>query len=200
MARVLPALRARRAAARGEAELQRHLLLAAQLQSSRHYPHGWSSPYDVYDSRWFEGESSAEKRTLSSPRSLPSSSPRLRQSSASWFVVEYGARALHHIGTVLKGLAQKGPIFDTRGFPVALIRLAIQSHLHQRRVLSRCRCGEALGRRTRRQTMMPSSDAACSAHGEQRGGSVRRLMARRGGELASSPVMPRRRPSMMPSL
>ena len=33
--------------------------------------------------------------------SLPSSSPRLRQSSASWFVVEYGARALHHIGTVI---------------------------------------------------------------------------------------------------
>ena len=35
---------------------------------------------------------------------LPSSSPRLRQSSASWFVVEYGARALHYIDTVL-GLA-----------------------------------------------------------------------------------------------
>ena len=32
---------------------------------------------------------------------LPSSSPRLRQSSASWFVVEYGARALHYIDTVL---------------------------------------------------------------------------------------------------
>ena len=67
--------------------------------------------------------------------------------------------AVHNNG-VIKGLAQKGPIFDTRGFPVALIRLAIQSPLHQRRVLARCRCGEALGRRTRRQTMMPSSDAA----------------------------------------
>ena len=33
--------------------------------------------------------------------SLPSSSPRLRQSSGSWFVVEYGTRALHYIGTVL---------------------------------------------------------------------------------------------------
>ena len=33
--------------------------------------------------------------------SLPSSSSRLRQRSASWFVVEYGTRALHHIGTVL---------------------------------------------------------------------------------------------------
>ena len=32
---------------------------------------------------------------------LPSSSPRLRQSSASWFIVEYGARALHYIDTVL---------------------------------------------------------------------------------------------------
>ena len=33
--------------------------------------------------------------------SLPSSLPRLRQSSGSWFVVEYGARALHYIDTVL---------------------------------------------------------------------------------------------------
>jgi len=63
----------------------------------------------------------------------------------------------------IRGSGENVPIFDTRGFPVALIRLAIQSHLHQRRVLSRCRCGEALGRRTRRQTMMPSSDAASDA-------------------------------------
>ena len=104
LTRVLPALRARRAAARGEEELQLHLLLAAQLQSSCHCPHGCCRPYGVHDSRWFEGESSTEKRTLSSPRSVPSSPPRLRQSSAARYPFEYRARSLVYVEAVL-GLA-----------------------------------------------------------------------------------------------
>ena len=51
LSRLLPALRARRAAARGEEELQQHLLLAAQLQSSWYCPHGCFPPYGVHDSR-----------------------------------------------------------------------------------------------------------------------------------------------------
>ena len=101
LTRLLPALRARRAAARGEEELQQHLLLAAQLQSSCHCPHGCFSPYGVHDSRWFEGESSAEKRTLPSPRSVPSSPPRLQQSSAARYPFEFFARSLVYIEAVL---------------------------------------------------------------------------------------------------
>jgi len=54
--------------------------------------------------------------------SLPSSSPWLRQSSASWFVVKYGARALHHIGPVL-GPASSG---SAKGRPAGLAEL--ESH------------------------------------------------------------------------
>ena len=51
--------------------------------------------------------------------------------------------------------------------------VAIQSSLHQRRVLVRCRCSEALGRHTRRQTMMPSSDAALAKSSAACRGEVR---------------------------
>ena len=62
--------------------------------------------------------------------------------------------------TPVKGLSVKVPTFGTSGFAVTLLRLAIRSPLHQRRVLARYRCSEALRRHTRRQTMLTSSDAA----------------------------------------
>ena len=68
--------------------------------------------------------------------------------------------SLNTANPTLKGLAPKVPTFGTSGFAVTLLRLAIRSPLHQRRVLARYRCSEALGRHTRRQTMLTSSDAA----------------------------------------
>ena len=92
------------------------------------------------------------------------------------------------------------PGFSTRGYPARPLRRFVRSPGHQSRVVPRCRRARALSCSRRRHTVVLSSGVACSAHGEQRGGSVRRLRTRRGDELARSPAMPRPPPSMMPSL
>ena len=92
------------------------------------------------------------------------------------------------------------PGFSTRGYPARPLRRFVRSPGHQSRVVPRCRRARALSCSRRRHTVVLSCGVACSAHGEQRGGSVRRLRTRRGDELARSPAMPRPPPSMMPSL
>ena len=92
------------------------------------------------------------------------------------------------------------PGFSTRGYPARPLRRFVRSPGHQSRVVPRCRRARALSCSRRRHTVVLSCGVACSAHGEQRGGSVRRLRTRSGDELARSPAMPRPPPSMMPSL
>ena len=97
-----PAPRRRRAAAEYEKTCKGYLLLSSRLQSSWYGPRGCWLQYVGHHDRWFEGEKLREYRSLTSPQSLMSSPPRLRQSSASWFVVEYSSRALHGIAIVLR--------------------------------------------------------------------------------------------------
>ena len=92
------------------------------------------------------------------------------------------------------------PGFSTRGYPARPLRRFVRSPGHQSRVVPRCRRARALSCSRRRHTVVLSCGVACSAHGEQRGGSVRRLRTRSGDELARSPAMPRPPPSMMPSI
>ena len=94
------------------------------------------------------------------------------------------------------------PGFSTRGYPARPLRRFVRSPGHQSRVVPCCRRARALRCSRRRHTVVLSSGIACSAHGEQRGGSVRRLRTRSGDELARSPAMsrPPAPPSMMPSL
>ena len=100
----------------------------------------------------------------------------------------------------LQGLVEIGTGFSTRGYPARPLRRFVRSPGHQSRVVPRCRRARALSCSRRRHTVVLSSGVACSAHGEQRGGSVRRLRTRRGDGLVRSPAMPRPPPSMMPSL
>jgi len=101
---------------------------------------------------------------------------------------------------LVQGVVEIVPGFSTRGYPARPLRRFVRSPGHQSRVVPCCRRARALRCSRRRHTVVLSCGVACSAHGEQRGGSVRRLRTRSGDEPARSPAMPRPPPSMMPSL
>ena len=100
----------------------------------------------------------------------------------------------------IQGLRFIMPIIGSLSYTAPSLGLIVQPPGHRSRARPWCRRGRALSCSQRRHTVILSSGVACSAHGEQRGGSVRRLRTRRGDELARSPAMPRPPPSMMPSL
>ena len=100
----------------------------------------------------------------------------------------------------IQGLLFIRPIIGSLSYTTPSLGLIVQPPGHRSRARPWCRRGRALRCSRRRHTVVLSSGVACSAHGEQRGGSVRRLRTRRGDELARSPAMPRPPPSMMPSL
>ena len=100
----------------------------------------------------------------------------------------------------VQGLRFIMPIIGSLSYTAPSLGLIVQPPGHRSRARPWCRRGRALSCSQRRHTVILSSGVACSAHGEQRGGSVRRLRTRSGDELARSPAMPRPPPSMMPSL
>ena len=106
---VLPAPRRRRAAGRERHDLPSYVVFIAHLQSSSQGQRGcWRSPHG-HCGRRIEGYGLDRDRSLTSRRAVASQWPRPRQSTGSWFVVEYGSQALHHIGTVL------GPTSGAKG-------------------------------------------------------------------------------------
>ena len=106
---VLPAPRRRHAAGRERHDLPSYVVFIAHLQSSSQGQRGcWRSPQG-HCSRRIEGRGLDRDRSLTSRRAEASQWPRLRQSTGSWFVVEYGSQALNHIGTVL------GPTSGAKG-------------------------------------------------------------------------------------
>ena len=112
---VLPAPRRRHAAGRERHDLPSYVVFIAHLQSSSQGQRGcWRSPHG-HCGRRIEGYGLDRDRSLTSRRAEASQWPRLRQSTGSWFVVEYGSQALHHsIGMGYRAKAV-GPTSGAKG-------------------------------------------------------------------------------------
>ena len=88
---VLPAPRRRHAAGRERHDLPSYVVFIAHLQSSSQGQRGcWRSPHGHCGHR-IEGYGLDHDRPLTSRRAEASQWPRLRQSTGSWFVVEYSS-------------------------------------------------------------------------------------------------------------